>query len=355
MSRPPEDKRTTSAAQAFLVIVLALVAASFLNAQGLRKTAHIQPPGTERNVSIWVTSRLADASHFLYLDRPRHSLKVALGRGGDDVIDSRVVLGPLPKPPSKTPSARPPHVKPAVKPPPSTKVRHPRAPAREKYSAAHPLRVWVAGDSLAEVPGQSLERITGEHASIDVLSVESRLATGLTRPDVYNWFTRFRQAVTQLRPRVAVLSFGADDSHDYMTGVPAGRTIGPIGSASWAAEYLRRVAGVTSELNAAGVYVVWLGIPISSSPQRNVRFRFIDHILSSVARQDAKGASYIDAYSLFALGGEYHAYLPDKSGQLVLMRAADGVHYTSPAGDLVAHAVIARLGQVFDLAGTKRR
>ena len=36
----------------------------------------------------------------------------------------------------------------------------------------------------------------------------------------------------------------------------------------------------------------------------------------------------------------------------MLMRAADGVHYTTPAGDLVANAVIARLGQVFDLAAS---
>jgi hypothetical protein len=134
-----------------------------------------------------------------------------------------------------------------------------------------------------------------------------------------------------------------------MTGVPKGQTVGPIGSASWAREYQRRVAGVTRELNAAGVYVVWLGVPISSNPGRNVRFRFIDHILSSVARTDRKGAAYIDAYSLFARGGEYHDYLRSTSGQLVLMRAADGVHYTPPAGDLVANAVIARLRSVFDL------
>jgi hypothetical protein len=341
----PVRARSTSAAQAFAVIVLALVAAAFLNAQGLRKTAHIQPPGTERNVSVWLTSRLAGTSHFLYLDRPRRSLKMALGRGDDDVIDTRVVLGPLPKPPA----VRPPVTKPPVTKPPAPGHHRPPPAAKERYTAARPLRIWVAGDSLAEVPGQSLERITGEGASIDVLSVESRLATGLTRPDVYNWFTRFPKAVVQLKPRVAVLSFGADDSHDYMTGGPAGLTVGPIGSVSWAREYRRRVAGVTSELNAAGVYVVWLGIPISRSPTRNVRFRFIDHILSSVAKSDSKGASYIDAYSLFARGGEYHDYLRSPSGQLVLMRAADGVHYTSPAGDLVANAVIARLRQVFDL------
>ena len=356
MSEPqtnPNRARTTSAAQAFAVIVLTLVAAAFLNAQGLRKTAHIQPPGTQRNVSVWLASRLADTSHFLYLDRPRHELKVALGRSDDDVIDTRVVLGPAPKPPVKKPpvTTTPSTTTPSTTTSPTTTSphQHPQPAAKERFTAAHPLRVWVAGDSLAEVPGQSLERITGEGGSIDVLTVESRLATGLTRPDVYNWFTRFPQAVAHLKPRVAVLSFGADDSHDYMTGGPAGASIGPIGSASWAREYRRRVAGVTSELNADGVYVVWLGIPISRSPDRNVRFRFIDHILASVARADPKGASYIDAYSLFARGGEYHDYLRSPSGQLVLMRAADGVHYTSPAGDLVANAVIARLRQVFDL------
>lgn len=341
----PQTTKPTSAAHAFLVIVLTLVAAAFLNAEGLRKTAHIQPPGTERQVAIWVTSRLAGTSHFLYLDRPRHALKVAIGRGEDDVIDTRVVLGPLPTPhPAK-------HTPPSTRTPAKQPHHRSRPAVKETYTAGHPLRVWVAGDSLAEVPGQSLEQITGEHSSVNVVAVESRLATGLTRPDVYNWFTRLRQAVTALNPRVAVLSFGADDSHDYMTGLPAGRSLGSIGSASWAAEYRRRVAGVTRELNAAGVYVIWLGVPISSSPDRNVRFRFIDHILSSVARADGSGAAYIDAYSLFARGGEYHDYLRDRSGQLVLMRAADGVHYTPPAGNLVAKAVIAQLGRAFNLVG----
>ena len=72
--------------------------------------------------------------------------------------------------------------------------------------------------------------------------------------------------MTQLHPRVAVLSFGADDAHDYMTGAPRGASVGPIGSAIWGREYRRRVSGVTNELNRAGIYVVWLGVPISRSP-----------------------------------------------------------------------------------------
>src|SRR5581483_8995645 len=119
------------------------------------------------------------------------------------------------------------------------------------FTGAHPLRVWVAGDSLAQVPGDALERVGG---AVDVVSVESRLSTGLARTDLYNWFTRIQQVPKQLRPDVAVFSFGADDAHDYMGGAH----VGPFGSPSWVAEYRRRVDGVTRELNAAGIYVVWL-------------------------------------------------------------------------------------------------
>ena len=330
-----------AAARIVAVLVLALAMASLLNARSLRKMAEIQSPGTQRTVSIWFSSRLVSASSFLHLDRPRQELKNAIGRGGDDVVDTRVALPPPPA--STTPAAHPK----AHGPSPTTPK--PKPVAREVYTARHPLRVWVAGDSLAEVPGTSLERLTGTQGPVDVVQTESRLATGLTRPDVFNWFTRLPAAVKQLRPRAAVLSFGADDAHDYISGLPAGRTVGPIGSASWGAEYRRRVAGVTRELNDGGVYVVWLGIPISSSPARNVRFRFIDRILSGVARADPHGATYIDAYSLFARGGQYNAYLRGANGQLVLMRAADGVHYTTTAGDLVARTVLVRLGEVFEL------
>jgi hypothetical protein len=339
------------AAKIVTILFLALAMASLLNARSLRKMAAIQSPGTQRNVSVWFSSQLVSVSSFLRVDRPRQEVKDAIGRSGDDVVDTRVSLPPPPASGSAAPhpGAERPAPGPAAQPKPKPRSNQPPERARELYTTRHPLRVWVAGDSLAQVPGTSLERLTGSSGPVDVVATESRLATGLTRPDVFNWFTRLPAAVKQLRPRVAVLSFGADDAHDYMSGLPSGRAAGPIGSASWGAEYRRRVVGVTRELNAAGVYVVWLGIPISSSPARNVRFRFIDRILSGAARADPRGATYIDAYSLFARGGQYNAYLRGANGQLVLMRAADGVHYTTTAGDLVAQTVLARLSEIFAL------
>lgn len=338
----------TPARRGILLCFLGLALAALLNAQGLRKSAETQPTGWGRDVALAVAKPLARLSAALRLDRPRHELQLAIGRGDVDRIDTTVRLA-LPKPATPTP-ARLPHPGPA----PVTRAK-PKAPPKPAFSPKHPLRVWVAGDSLAEVPGEALERATGSGGAVDVVGLESRLSTGLTRPDLYNWFDRIAQAVPQLRPNVAVFSFGADDAHDYMAGVPRGKTIGKLGSPSWDAEYFRRLDGVTRELNAAGVYVVFLGAPIPRGPGYRRSFQVVDRVLQSVVERRPRGAAYVDTWHLLATRrGRYTDYLRDAQGQLVLMRAADGVHYTQPAGDLIARAVLKRLNEIYDLTSWRR-
>ncbi|HVC87526.1 MAG TPA: DUF459 domain-containing protein [Gaiellaceae bacterium] len=311
------------------ILALGLALAALLEAEGLRKQAEIQPAGAERNLALALTRPLVDVSRALHLTTPRHELQVAIGRQGEDQIDAQVhlQLRPVPKP-------KPRPVRPAG----------PAQPPR--FTAAHPLRVWVAGDSLAEVPGQALERLGG---AIDVVGVESRLSTGLARPDLYNWFTRLQVVPRTLRPRVAVLSFGADDAHDFMTGVPAGRKIGLLGSPSWNAEYRRRVDGVTRELAADGIDVVWLGLPIPAGAGFRRSYPVVNRILESVVRAHPKAATFIDTWDLLAdPHGRYTPYLR-VHGTLTLMRQPDGVHYTQAAGDLIAAQVLAHLRARFRL------
>lgn len=326
----------TAAGRGIVVVALGLAFAALLQAEGLRKQAQVQPQGIERPVALAVTRPLVDVSRALHLTTPRHELQVAIGRQHEDDIDTRVRLT-LPPPASPPPVLR--------------RNRSPHhvllAPKKPRYTARKPLRVWVAGDSLAEVPGEGLERIAPP--AVKVLPIESRLGTGLARPDLYNWYTRFDQVLESIRPNVAVLSFGADDAHSYMTGVPKGKTVGPLGSSSWDAEYRRRVAGVTRELNAAGIYVVWLGLPIPAGPGFKKSFPIVNRILEAVVHGYPKTATYVDTWHLLAdAHGRYTAYRR-VGGKLTLMRLPDGVHYTSAAGDLIARQVLDRLSQIADL------
>jgi hypothetical protein len=318
-----------------LVLALGLFLAALLQAEGLRKQAQIQPAGFQRNVALGVTRPLVSFSRALHLTTPRHALQVAIGRQDEDQIDSQVHLslpppaGPLPRRPDAKPKRRKHQVS---------------AAPRPLFTPEHPLRVWVAGDSLAEVPGQGLERLGG---ALDVVGVESRLATGLSRPDLYNWFTRVRQAPGELHPKVVVFSFGADDAHDYLAGVPAGKHVGLLGSPSWDAEYERRVDGVTREMNAMGLYVVWLGLPIPDRHGFLRSFPVVNRILERVAARYPHGSTYVDTWHLLDdFHGRYAAYLR-WHGKLTLMRLPDGVHYTAAAGDKIAAQVLAQLRDVY--------
>jgi hypothetical protein len=325
----------TAAGRGIVVLVLGLVLAALLQAEGLRKQAQIQPAGFERNLALDATRPLVRVSRALHLTTPRHALQAAIGRTGEDRIDTQVHLvlpppaGPLP---GRAPKQRPTGA---------------RAQPKPQFTAARPLRVWVAGDSLAEIPGQALERV--DNPALKVVGVESRLSTGLARPDLYNWFTRIQDAPQQLAPKVAVFSFGADDAHDFMAGVPGGKHVGAIGTPSWNAEYRRRVDGVTRELNAHGVHVVWLGLPIPDGPGFKKTFPIVNRILESVAAAHPKTATYVDTWHLLDdAHGRYAPYLR-VHGTLTLMRLPDGVHYTAAAGDLIAEQVLKQLSAFYRL------
>jgi len=317
------------------VLAFALILAAVLQAEGLRKEAQIQPAGFQRDLALRVTKPLVSFSRALHLTTPRHELQVALGRQHEDDIDTGVHLT-LPPPAGPLPPRTPPR---------KQRRHRPAAPKpKPLFTPSHPLRVWVAGDSLAQIPGDALERVGGP---IDVVAIESRLSTGLARPDLYNWFTRIQQAPEELHPDVAVFSFGADDAHDYM----AGAHVGPFGSPSWVKEYRRRVDGVTRELIAQGIRVVWLGLPIPDGPGFGKSFPVVNRIIESVVKEHPTQTTYVDTWHLLDdYHGRFTPYLR-WHGKLTLMRLPDGVHYTEAAGDLIVAHLMQQLRRVYRLVG----
>ena len=89
-----DGRRLSTAGHALVVCALALVFAALLTAPGMHKSAFNRQPGTQRDVALALTAPLADVSHALLLDRPRHLLQSAIGRGSADEIDTAIELPP---------------------------------------------------------------------------------------------------------------------------------------------------------------------------------------------------------------------------------------------------------------------
>ncbi len=201
------------------------------------------------------------------------------------------------------------------------------------------------------MPGYSIVRASGGSPAIDsVGGIDAHIATGLTRPDVFNWFEEIRTKVQELRPHVVVLGFGGNDDKAYMTGLPEGTTIGDFGGPTWSKEYRRRVAGIMNTINRAGATVVWIGLPITGSEDQTQRYDVINAIVQKEAKARPGRAIFVDTYTMFAGDtGGFTEYLENAKGETVKVRAGDGVHFDTEGGDIIAREVLKQLNKAFDL------
>ncbi len=345
---PP--RRLWSAGHALVVCVLALAIGLLLNAPGIHKSAYTKPDGWQRDVTVAVTAPLADVSHALLLDRPRKAVQAAVGRSDADEIDTEIAL------PEQTPTTTPTTTPTPSTPKPKPTKPKPTAPKRIAFSPSKKLRLWVAGDSLVITPGYAVVRAAGASPAIEsVGGVDGRVATGLTRPDVFNWFEEIRRQVKELKPRAVVLAFGGNDDKAYMTGLPDGVSIDAFGGSVWRSEYARRVGGLMDMINRGGALVIWIGLPQTSSSEQTQRFDVVNAVVQREARKREGRAVFIDTYTMFAGdNGGYAEYLPNATGNLVKMRAGDGVHFERAGGDLIAREVLKALNKTYDLTSWRK-
>jgi hypothetical protein len=208
----------------------------------------------------------------------------------------------------------------------------------------------VAGDSLVITPGYAVYRALGQNDAVErVGDVDGRVATGLTRPDVFNWFRHVDEQVKAQQIDTVVFSFGGNDDSGSMTGLPEGVSLGEFGGPRWTKEYRRRVGGLMDTANQAGAFVVWLGLPITKDAGQSRRWQVINRAIAAEAERRPGKAAYVDMYGLLSDDGAYAPYLPAKDGQLEKVRADDGVHLERAGGDIVARQVVRELRRVYDL------
>ena len=339
--RTEDGRRFSTAGNGLVVAVLALLFGALLNAPGMHKASFNKQPGTSRDIALALTGGLDAVSGVLQLDRPRHLVQSVAGRSGADEIDVAIVIPPAQENPAGKPKPKPAVTKP---------------PAKPKFTPQKKLRLWIAGDSLAITPGYSIVRAASASPVIDAVGgVDGRVATGLTRPDVFNWFDEIRTQVKKLQPNVVVLDFGGNDDKAYMTGLPDGTTIGEFGGPTWKKEYRRRVAGVMNIINRAGGTVVWIGLPVTRSEAQTQRFDVVNAVVQKEAKARGSRAIFIDTYTMFAGNtGGFTEFLENAKGDTIKVRAGDGVHFDTAGGDMIAREVLKQLNATFDLTSWRR-
>ena len=196
-----------------------------------------------------------------------------------------------------------------------------------------PLRVYVAGDSQTPFLGSWL----GSDNRLD-LTVDARHSTGLARPDVYDWTSRFADVLAHQDPEFVVLVIGGNDPQAMWNA--DGTTAAPYLGSGWRREYTRRLNSVLDQFAASHRHLVWVGQP----PARPHHFHEGYAVLNQIAAEviaDRTDTTFLDIWDLF--GGErpYQADIaPPGGGELVTVRHSDGVHLNLTGSRWVAELVL---------------
>jgi len=198
--------------------------------------------------------------------------------------------------------------------------------------------VLVVGDSLAADLGNRLAARLDVTARITT-TLDTRPATGLTRPDAFDWETQLQTDLTRVHPDVVVAMWGANDAQ----GMPLASGPAAFGSPLWLTTYAARVAAVFDEVRNAGGRLFWVGEPVMRSATFDARMHQIDGVVQSTLAGQADARFSNTRAVLATPSGAYADALPDPSGELQLVRATDGIHLTWTGSDRLAAYEVGQL------------
>ena len=298
-------RRRLSAGAVLAAMLIGFFVAGLLDAKAIETAVKGKPLGTARSVQLALLKPMVVLSGALQLDRPAEALNAMLGRG--DAAHHSIA-----------------EVKNKAKP------KWPR-----KITRKHPLRLYIIGDSMAQVFGSSLENLA-EETHLVKAKLDYKVSSGLSRPDFFDWPQRMIDQIVEFGPDATAVLFGANDGQNVLH---KGKVL-EVGSKAWQEVYAKRVGKAMDILTKGGRRAYWVGNPIMRDPNYRERISMMDHIYEAEAKKQP-GVFYIPTWALFANEkGSYAEYLPDANGDPVLMRAPDGIHLSRAGGDRMAQAVL---------------
>jgi hypothetical protein len=202
------------------------------------------------------------------------------------------------------------------------------------------FQVVVFGDSLADGLWTGVYRSLRRDDRFEVVR-HTRVSSGLSRPDYYDWQSALDEYLARHDVDAAVISVGLNDAQPVFHD---GRWEHGFGTEPWNEIYRERVGAFMARLSEAGIPAFWIGLPTVRSTSFGEKIVHINEIYRELAAEH--GVVFVPTRELTAdEHGEYAAYVADDSGRSRLIRANDGVHFTTRGYELLADRLLAAMGQ----------
>jgi len=209
-------------------------------------------------------------------------------------------------------------------------------------AAADPAPVHIAfvGDSMADgLWGAMFRRLGKDKCLADKVKLirKAKNGTGLTRLDQFNWVDEIAKIVDTEHPDLTVGSFGINDRQGI---VEKDKKSVAYPSPAFDTRYESIVADAVRAALAGGGSMMIVGLPIMLDEEANADGQEKNKLFQAAIKDVAsEKASFAAPWTSGASPDVYKPYLPNAKGAMTLVRASDGVHFTTVGYDMVTEAI----------------
>lgn len=194
--------------------------------------------------------------------------------------------------------------------------------------------ILVVGDALGGGLGAGLGRIVeGEEG----YTVSNRFneASGIARPEVYDWSATLPKIMESRPYRAVVVLVGSNDRQEIRKD--SSRLA--FGTPEWRDAYRAKTDAVLDALLQARSGIFWVSIPPMADPQYDADMRLIADLQKE--RVTAKGAIFVDIRPAFLTAdGAYTDTGPDDTGDVRKLRSSDGVNFFKQGNNRMGQIVL---------------
>jgi hypothetical protein len=203
----------------------------------------------------------------------------------------------------------------------------------------------VIGDSLAGMLAQGLSDAFADDPRVEILN-KTKEDSGLVRDDFYDWRLAARKLLDGPQHiDVAVIQIGINDNQKLHLGDVS---LDPM-SKPFNEIYAKRVEEIAAAFRDKNVPLVWVGLPIMRSDTLSSAALLFNDLDRQYA--GALGAHYVDLFEPFAnIDSAYRATGPDVNGDIVRLRAGDGVHFNKAGARKAAYFVAQEIRHIMQAA-----
>ena len=203
-----------------------------------------------------------------------------------------------------------------------------------------PVHIAFVGDSMADgLWGAMFRRLGKDKCLADRVKLirKAKNGTGLTRLDQFNWVDEIGKIVSADHPDLTVGSFGINDRQGI---VERDRKAIAYPSPAFDARYQSILADTIRAALSDGGSMMIVGLPIMLEDDANSDAQAKNQLFEAALKDvGSDKASFAAPWTSGASPEVYKPYLPNARGSMTLVRASDGIHFTTIGYDMVMEAV----------------